>query len=81
MKADRQVSSAGKAAAAGSSPFAAVAAIMCWEAFHMVQVLWMGVIDLPVSAAEKDWTLQVWHDTCHANSHARPQHMATAFVS
>ena len=31
---------------------------MCWEAFHMVQVLWMGVIDLPVSAAEKDWTLQ-----------------------
>ena len=60
MKADRDGSSAGKEKAADRSPFATVAAILCWEAFHMVQVLWMGVIDLPVSSAEKDWTLQVW---------------------
>ena len=44
---------------AQGSPFAVIAAIMRWETFHMVQVLWMSVIDLPVTAAEKDWGLQV----------------------
>ena len=60
MKAER----AGGQPAASSletSPFAAIAAIMRWEMFHMVQVLWMGIIDLPVGAAEKDWALQVLH--------------------
>ena len=57
MKAER--AGAEPCAAAAASPFAAVAAIMRWETFHMVQVLWMSVIDLPVSAAEKDWGLQV----------------------
>ena len=36
-----------------------IAATMGWETFHMVQVLWLGIIDLPVNAPEKDWDLQV----------------------
>lgn len=41
------------------SPFVAIAATMGWETFHLVQVLWLGIIDLPVNSPEKDWQLQV----------------------
>ena len=58
-----------RAAAAGSasneaSPFVAIAATMGWETFHLVQVLWLGIIDLPVNAPEKDWQLQVGCADC-----------------
>ena len=42
-----------------SSPFACVSAILGWETFHMVHVLWVGLIDLPGKAPEKDWEMQV----------------------
>ena len=41
------------------SPFACVSAILGWETFHMVHVLWIGLIDLPGKAPEKDWEMQV----------------------
>ena len=41
------------------SPFACVSAILGWETFHMVHVLWIGLIDLPGKAPEKDWGMQV----------------------
>lgn len=41
------------------SPFACVSAIMGWETFHMVHVLWIGLVDMPGKAPEKDWDLQV----------------------
>ena len=43
----------------GASPFACVSAIMGWDTFHMVHVLWIGLVDLPGKAPEKDWDLQV----------------------
>ena len=65
MKAERAGGKRAAPSVASDSPFAAVAALMRWETFHMVQVLWMGVIDLPVGAAEKDWGLQVGLPVCH----------------
>ena len=59
LKAERSGTEPSTSGSDAGSPFAAVASIMRWETFHMVQVLWMGVIDLPVTAAEKDWGLQV----------------------
>ena len=44
---------------AGASPFACVSAILGWDTFHMVHVLWIGLVDLPGKAPEKDWELQV----------------------
>ena len=41
------------------SPFACVSAIMSWETFHMVHVLWIGLVDMPGKAPEKDWDMQV----------------------
>lgn len=41
------------------SPFACVSAILGWETFHMVHVLWIGLVDLPGKAPEKDWEMQV----------------------
>lgn len=41
------------------SPFACVSAIMGWETFHMVHVLWIGLVDMPGKAPEKDWAMQV----------------------
>ena len=66
----RRAVSRGKAGAATSgtspevSPFVAIAATMGWETFHLVQVLWLGNIDLPVNAPEKDWQLQVSRADC-----------------
>ncbi|KAL0021485.1 hypothetical protein WJX79_010302 [Trebouxia sp. C0005] len=40
------------------SPFACVSAIMGWETFHMVHVLWIGLVDMPGKAPEKDWGMQ-----------------------
>ncbi|KAL3161372.1 hypothetical protein ABBQ32_010265 [Trebouxia sp. C0010 RCD-2024] len=40
------------------SPFACVSAILGWETFHMVHVLWIGLVDLPGKAPEKDWEMQ-----------------------
>ena len=44
---------------AEGSPFACVSAILAWDTFHMVHVLWIGLVDLPGKAPEKDWELQV----------------------
>lgn len=41
------------------SAFACVSAILGWETFHMVHVLWIGLVDLPGKAPEKDWEMQV----------------------
>lgn len=44
------------------SPFAAISATMGWETFHMVQSLWLGIIDLPAAAQAvpgEKWDLQV----------------------
>ncbi|KAK9804992.1 hypothetical protein WJX73_009460 [Symbiochloris irregularis] len=41
-----------------ASPFVAISATMGWETFHLVQVLWLGIIDLPLNSPEKDWELQ-----------------------
>ena len=43
-----------------ASPFAAISATMGWETFHLVQLLWLQVIDLPPNSKEKDWELQVY---------------------
>ena len=32
---------------------------MGYDTFHLVQMLWLGVIDLPTNSSEKDWGLQV----------------------
>ena len=45
---------------AQGSPFACVSAILGWETFHMVHVLWIGLVDMPGKAPEKDWEMQVW---------------------
>lgn len=42
-----------------TSPYAAISATMGWETFHLVQSLWLRMIDLPPKAPEKDWELQV----------------------
>ena len=31
---------------------------MGYSTFHMLQTLWLGVIDLPTNSSEKDWDLQ-----------------------
>lgn len=52
----------GRAAAAQAdddSPFACISATMGYDTFHLVQMLWLGVIDLPTNSSEKDWDLQV----------------------
>lgn len=41
------------------SPFACLSATMGWETFHMVHVLWIGMVDTAGKPAEKDWQLQV----------------------
>ena len=33
---------------------------MGYDTFHMVQTLWLGVIDQPINSTDKDWELQVW---------------------
>ena len=43
----------------GGSAFSCVSAIMGWETFHVVHVLWIGLVDLPGKAPEKDWEMQV----------------------
>lgn len=40
-----------------SSPFAAISATMGWETFHMVQTIWLSVID--ANPKIKDWEIQV----------------------
>ena len=45
---------------AEGSPFACVSVILGWETFHMVHVLWIGLVDMPGKAPEKDWEMQVW---------------------
>jgi len=40
------------------SPFACIGATMGYSTFHMLQTLWLGVIDLPTNSSEKDWDLQ-----------------------
>ncbi|KAK9830387.1 hypothetical protein WJX72_011470 [[Myrmecia] bisecta] len=47
-----------EAAKAALSPFACISATMGFETFHMVQVLWLGIIDMPTKSEEKDWELQ-----------------------
>ena len=41
-----------------ASPFACISATMGYSTFHMLQTLWLGVIDLPTNSSEKDWDLQ-----------------------
>ena len=41
------------------SPFACLSSTMGWETFHMVHVLWIGMVDTAGKPAEKDWELQV----------------------
>ncbi len=48
----------GTAAPATVSPFACIGATMGYSTFHMLQTLWLGVIDLPTNSSEKDWDLQ-----------------------
>ena len=40
-----------------SLPFAAISATMGWETFHMVQTIWLSVID--TNPKIKDWEIQV----------------------
>jgi len=47
-------------AADEDSPFACISATMGYDTFHMVQTLWLGVIDQPINSTDKDWELQVW---------------------
>ena len=48
----------GVAVPATVSPFACIGATMGYSTFHMLQTLWLGVIDLPTNSSEKDWDLQ-----------------------
>ena len=51
---------------AEASPFSCISATMGWETFHLVQSLWLSVIDLPAAAqtASGDkWVLQVGANT------------------
>ena len=59
---DSHAEAAGAAAKQGS-PFACISATMGYDTFHLVQMLWLGVIDLPINSTEKDWDLQVIEDT------------------
>ena len=68
-----------EAEASDSSPFACVSAIMGWETFHMVHVLWIGLVDLPGKAPEKDWDLQV-SLTLHCR-HTQPCHASGLSLS
>ena len=53
------------------SPFACISATMGYGTFHMLQTLWLGVIDLPTNSSEKDWDLQVRRRTrCRRCVHA-----------
>ena len=57
----------GAATPATVSPFACIGATMGYSTFHMLQTLWLGVIDLPTNSSEKDWDLQarrLWHYVC-----------------
>ncbi|KAL0032107.1 hypothetical protein WJX77_005423 [Trebouxia sp. C0004] len=57
--ADPEGSRKGEGQEGGSeSPFACVSAIMGWETFQMVHVLWIGLVDMPGKAPEKDWDMQ-----------------------
>ena len=44
---------------AGTSPYASISATLGWETFHMVHTLWLGLMELPVKAPDKDWDMQV----------------------
>lgn len=41
------------------SPFACLSSTMGWDTFHMVHVLWIGMVDTAGKPAERDWGLQV----------------------
>ena len=56
------------------SPFACLSSTMGWETFHMVHVLWIGMVDTAGKPAEKDWELQVccWTNTsCSYHCYSR----------
>lgn len=59
--AEQERSKAEEAAAAvdEESPFACISVTMGYDTFHLVQMLWLGVIDMPTNSSEKDWELQV----------------------
>eukprot|EP00891_Asterochloris_glomerata_P008793 jgi/Astpho2/8793/Aster-05348 len=42
----------------GASPYASISATLGWETFHMVHTLWLGLMELPVKAPDKDWDMQ-----------------------
>ena len=44
---------------AGASPYASISATLGWETFHLVHTLWLGLMELPVKAPDKDWDMQV----------------------
>lgn len=50
---------AGASKSEETSPFACLHATMGWDTFHMVHVLWIGLVDTGGKPAEKDWELQV----------------------
>ena len=74
---------ASKPAEGQASPFVAIAATMGWETFHLVRVLWLGIIDLPVNSPEKDWSLQVatclWRVAAGQASDGSVPHIGLAF--
>lgn len=41
------------------SPFSCISATMSWETFHMVQMLWLSVAEVPAKEESKDWKIQV----------------------
>ena len=50
---------------AEGSPFACLSSTMGWETFHMVHVLWIGMVDTAGKPADNDWELQVPFQMCY----------------
>ncbi len=53
------------------SPFACISATMGYSTFHMLQTLWLGVIDLPTNSSEKDWDLQARSRPAYVSAYSR----------
>lgn len=45
------------------SPFASISATMGWDTFHLVQSVWLSIIDLPAAAPGNKWELQASSNT------------------
>ena len=59
---EKRLKAGQKADKDSESPFQSISATMGWETFHLVQSVWLTIIDVPAKSNHEKWDLQV-HST------------------